>query len=132
MTTCKKFISKAPKVCVSVYPAKSVLVDTLLLSGGIDVGRKTVMGFCAAKSSLLKPTAPPWKHLKGALGAMVIYIQGVWTYVKDAYMSPIVMLRVPKNRYCHFMGIIVSSAQIFVYIVTTFSCCRLVGPVFSQ
>ena len=77
MTTCKKFISKAPKVCVSVYPAKSVLVDTLLLSGGIDVGRKTVMGFCAAKSaqysSLLKPTAPPWKHLKGALGAMVIY-----------------------------------------------------------
>ena len=38
--------------------------------------------------------------------------QGVLTYVKDAYMSPIVMLRGPKNRYCQFVGIIVSSAQI--------------------
>ena len=28
--------------------------------------------------------------------------------------SSIVMLRGPKNRYCHFLGIIVSSAQIFI------------------
>ena len=39
-------------------------------------------------------------------------IGGVLTYVKDAYMSPIVMLRGPKNRYCQFVGITVSSAQI--------------------
>ena len=34
------------------------------------------------------------------------------TYVKDAYMGPIVMLRGPKGRYCQFVGITVSSAQI--------------------
>ena len=34
------------------------------------------------------------------------------TYIKDAYMGPIVMLRGPKGRYCQFVGITVSSAQI--------------------
>ena len=34
------------------------------------------------------------------------------TYVKDAYLGPIVMLRGPKGRYCQFVGITVSSAQI--------------------
>ena len=38
--------------------------------------------------------------------------RGVLTYVKDAYMGPIVMLRGPKGRYCQFVGITVSSAQI--------------------
>ena len=38
--------------------------------------------------------------------------KGVLTYVKDAYMGPIVMLRGPKGRYCQFVGITVSSAQI--------------------
>ena len=38
--------------------------------------------------------------------------KGVLTYVKDAYMGPIVMLRGPKGRYCQFLGITVSSAQI--------------------
>ena len=37
--------------------------------------------------------------------------KGVLTYVKDAYMGPIVMLRGPKGRYCQFVGITVSSAQ---------------------
>ena len=40
--------------------------------------------------------------------------KGVLTYGKDAYISPIVMLRRPKNRYCQFLGINVSSAQIFI------------------
>ena len=39
---------------------------------------------------------------------------GVLTYGKDAYITPIVMLRRPKNRYCQFFGINVSSAQIFI------------------
>ena len=38
--------------------------------------------------------------------------KGVLTYFKDAYMGPIVMLRGPKGRYCQFVGITVSSAQI--------------------
>ena len=37
--------------------------------------------------------------------------KGVLTYVTDAYMGPIVMLRGPKGRYCQFVGITVSSAQ---------------------
>ena len=40
--------------------------------------------------------------------------KGVLTYGTDAYISPIVMLRRPKNRYCQFLGINVSSAQIFI------------------
>ena len=38
-----------------------------------------------------------------------LLLQGVLIYVKDAYMSPIVMLRGLKNRYCHFFGIIIMS-----------------------
>ena len=66
--------------------------------------------------------ATRWQHLLETISIIFQKLtldkgasyKGVLSYVKDAYMSPIVMLRGPKNRYCHFFGINVASAQIFI------------------